>query len=178
MADLILRSMFAIYKSQPFPQFLIMNFKADKKAKDALENYALGRPTPNMVFMNLVNGTKEAILTKIATPLSKIYKGDYGHSLLVCFDTITADELTKYDMMANRLVPNGFAYKKLLVEDDKTYLKLKIKDNQYEACPWIGTEDEYEFEGNVAVTFTMGLYLNFENKTSGCYVKINSLIKA
>jgi hypothetical protein len=170
--------MFAIYKSQPFPQFLIMNFKADKKAKDALENYALGRPTPNMVFMNLVNGTKEAILTKIATPLSKIYKGDYGHSLLVCFDTITADELTKYDTMANRLVPNGFAYKKLLVEDDKTYLKLKIKDNQYEACPWIGTEDEYEFEGNVAVTFTMGLYLNFENKTSGCYVKINSLIKA
>jgi hypothetical protein len=155
-----------------------MNFKADKKAKDALENYALGRPTPNMVFMNLVNGTKEAILTKIATPLSKIYKGDYGHSLLVCFDTITADELTKYDTMANRLVPNGFAYKKLLVEDDKTYLKLKIKDNQYEACPWIGTEDEYEFEGNVAVTFTMGLYLNFENKTSGCYVKINSLIKA
>lgn len=169
--------MFAIYKSQPFPQFFIMNFKCDKKAKDALANNALGRPTPNMVFMNLVNGTKDAILTKIATPLAKIYKGDYGHSLLVCFDTLTADELNKYDAMANRMVPHGFSYKKLLVEDDKMYLKLKIKDNQYEACSWIGTEEDYEFEGNVEVTFTMGLYLNFENMTSGCYVKVSSLIK-
>ena len=169
--------MFAIYKSQPYPQFFIMNFKCDKKAKDALANYALGRPTPNMVFMNLVNGSKEATLTKIATPLAKIYKGDYGHSLLVCFDTLTADELNKYDAMANRMVPNGFSYKKLLVEDDKMYLKLKIKDNQYEACSWIGTEEDYEFEGNVEVTFTMGLYLNFENMTSGCYVKVSSLIK-
>lgn len=155
-----------------------MNFKADKKVKDAIANYDLGKPTAKMVFMNLVNGTKDAVLTKIATPLSKIYKGDYGHSLLVCFDTLTADELNKYDAMGNRLIPNGFTYKKLLVEDDKIYLKLKIKDNQYEACPWIGTEEEYEFEGNVVVTFTMGLYLNFENETGGCYLKINSLIKA
>jgi len=155
-----------------------MNFKIDKKAQDALDNYKLGRPTPNMVFINAKEGSRDAILTKIATPLSKIWKGEYGHSLLVCFDPLTADELNKIDAQANRMIPNGFTYKKLLVEDDKTYLKLKIKDNQYEACPWIGTEDEYEFEGNAAITFSMGLWLNFENKTSGIYVKLISLIRA
>lgn len=155
-----------------------MNFKIDKKAQDALDNYKLGRPTPNMVFINGKDGGRDAVITKIATPLSKIYKGDYGHSLLVCFDPLSADELNKHDAQANRMIPKGFTYKKLLVEDDKTYLKLKIKDNQYEACPWIGTEEEYEFEGNVAITFSMGLWLNFESKTSGMYVKLISLIKA
>ena len=155
-----------------------MNFKIDKKAQDALDNYKLGRPTPNMVFINGKDGSRDAILTKIATPLSKIWKSDYGHSLLVCFDPLTADELNKIDAQANRMIPNGFTYKKLLVEDDKTYLKLKIKDNHYEACDWISIQDEYEFEGNVAITFSMGIWLNFESKTSGVYVKLISLIKA
>lgn len=154
-----------------------MNFKIDKKAKDALENYTLGRPTPNMVFMNLQKGSANASFTKIASPLAKIYKSDYGHSLLVCFDPITADELNKYDTMANRIVPNGFTYKKLLTDDDKIYLKLKIKDGKYECCDWINTEDEVDFEGNVAVTFNMGLWLNFESKTSGVYIKPTLLTK-
>ena len=40
------------------------------------------------------------------------------------------------------------------------------------------SEEEYEFEGNVVVTFSMGIWLNFESKTSGVYVKLISLIKA
>ena len=155
-----------------------MNFKIDKKAKDALENYTLGRSTPNMVFINAFNGSKEAVLTKVVTPLAKIYKSDFGHSLLVCFDPIAADELNKYDVMANRMIPNGFTYKKLLNEDDKLFLKLKIKDNRYEACSWISPEDDVEIEGNLAVSFKMGLWLNFENKTSGVFVKVTLLSKA
>lgn len=154
-----------------------MNFKTDKKAKDAIANYDLGRPTPNMVYINLVNGSKDAVLTKVETPLSKIYKGEYGHSLLVCFDPLTANELNKYDAMANRLMPNGFTYKKLLNDDDKIYLKLKIKDGKYECCDWINPEEEVDIEGNVAVTFTMGLYLNFKNETSGVYIKPTLLNK-
>jgi hypothetical protein len=157
---------------------MTLTFKIDKKARQSFDNYAAGKPTTGMVFVNAYEDNKEAVITKIATPLAKIFKGDYGHSLLVAFDTLTADELNRYDALANRMIPNGFSYKKLLVEDDKIFLKLKIKDNKYEGCQWLSIDEDYDFEGNVAVTFKMGLWLNFESQTSGVFLKIISLIKA
>jgi len=156
---------------------MTISFKTDKKARDAFEAYAAGKPTPNMVFINAKEGSKDATFTKIATPLAKISKNDYGHSLLVCFDTLTADELNSYDTMANRIIPNGFTFKKLLVEDDKLFLKLKVTDGIYECCDWIKPEDTHDFEGNVSITFRMGLWLNFESKTSGVYIKPTLLNK-
>lgn len=150
-------------------------FKIDKKVRAALDDYANGRPV-SMTFVNSYEDGKQAVLTKVATPLSKIYKNDYGHSILVVFDTLTADELNKYDTMASRLIPNGFTYKKLLTEDDKLFLKLKIKDQKYEAAEWLSHEDDYDFEGaNLAVTFNLSVWINFESKTAGAFLKLISL---
>jgi len=153
-------------------------FKIDKKVRSALDDYANGRPVA-MTFVNSYQDGKQAILSKVATPLSKIYKNDYGHSILVAFDPITASELNKYDSMASRLIPNGFTFKKLLNDDEQMYLKLKIKDNKYEAMPWIGVEDDFDFTGvNLNAAFNMSVWINFENKTSGTFLKIVSLTKA
>jgi len=152
-------------------------FRIDKKVKNALDDYANGRPV-SMVFVNSYEDGKQAVLSKVATPLSKIYKNDYGHSLLVTFDPLTSDELNRYDTMAGRLIPNGFTFKKLLNDDMNMYLKLKIKDNKYEAASWIGVEDDVDFEGaNLAVTFNFSVWINFENKTAGTFLKIVSLTK-
>jgi hypothetical protein len=132
-----------------------------------------------MAFINSYEDGKQVVLSKIATPLSKIYKNNYGHSLLVVFDTITASELTKYDKMGQRYIPNGFSYKSLLNDDDKLYLKLKIKDDKYEALDWLTPEDEFDFEGvNLNIAFNLSVWINFESKTSGAFLKIVSLTKA
>lgn len=154
-----------------------ISFKTDNKAREAFEAYASGKPTPNMVFINAKDGSQEASFTKTATPLSKIYKNEFGHSMLVSFDTLTADELNTFDLMANRIIPNGFTFKKLLVEDDKMFLKLKVTDGMYECCDWIKPEETYNFEGNISITFKMGLWLNFESKTSGVFIKPTLLNK-
>ncbi|MGL5112704.1 MAG: hypothetical protein ACRC6O_08710 [Flavobacterium sp.] len=152
-------------------------FRIDKKVRAALDDYANGRPG-SMTFVNSYEDGKQAVLNKVATPLSKIYKNDYGHSILVIFDTITADELNKYDTMASRLIPNGFSYKKLLNEDDKLFLKLKIKDHKYEAAQWLNPEDDYDFEGsNLNLCFNLSVWINFESKTSGAFLKLISLTK-
>ena len=152
-------------------------FRIDKKVRSALDDYANGRPV-SMVFVNSYEDGKQALLNKVATPLSKIYKNDYGHSILVAFDPLTADELNKYDTMASRLIPNGFTFKKLINEDSKMYMKLKIKDDKYEALSWIGIDEDYDFEGsNLNAAFNMSVWINFENKTAGSFLKIVSLTK-
>jgi hypothetical protein len=155
-------------------------FKLDKKARDVFTDYANGKPTAGMTFINSYEDGKQSVLTKVMTPLTCILKNQYGYSILVVVDTITADELTKYDTMGQRLVPNGFTYKKLLNDDDKMYLKLKVKDDEFEALNFT-TPSEYEsvnLEGiNLNVTFHMGIWLNFEKQTAGSFLKIVSINK-
>jgi len=158
-------------------------FKLDKKARDVFTDYANGKPIAGMAFINSYEDGKQSVLTKVMTPLTSILKNQYGYSIFVVVDTITADELTKYDTMGQRLIPNGLTYKKLLNDDPnpKMYLKLKVKDDEFEALNFT-TPDEYEsvnLEGiNLNVTFHMGIWLNFEKQTAGSFLKIVSITKA
>jgi len=155
-----------------------LEFNLDKNARKVFDDYANGKPA-RMAFVNSYDNGKQALLEKVATPLASIFKNNFGHSILVAFDTQTADELNRYDAMANRLIPNGFTYKKLLFDDDKMYLKLKIKGDKYEAIDWASPDDEdINLEGtNLKMRFNFNIWLNFEAKTAGGFFKIISLTK-
>lgn len=152
-------------------------FKADKKAKKVFEDFAKGKPA-GMTFINSYQNNLPAELTKIMTPLSSIMKNEYGYSIKVVLDPTTADELNKYDALAQRQVPNGFTYKKLLYDDDKMYLKLKTKDDEFVAVNFAtptNFEDISLEEKNLVVTFNMGIWVNFEKQTAGTFLKITSI---
>lgn len=154
-------------------------FKIDKKARAAFDQYAAGKPT-SMLYINSFEDGKQSVLTKMVTPLTSILKNQFGFSMLVVVDPATADELNKYDAMAQRLIPNGFSYKKLLYEDDKMYIKLKVKDDAFDALLF-ATPANYEdldlMGQNLQATFQMGLWINFEKQTAGTFLKIVSIIK-
>jgi hypothetical protein len=155
-------------------------FKIAKKARDALTNYANGKPAP-MTYIDSYDGGKQSVITKVVTPLTSILKSEFGYSILVCVDTTSAEEINKYDMMGERYIPNGISYKKTLFDEDKMYLKLKVKDDAFEAFNLVTPEDyeEFSLEGmNLSVTFHMGIWINFEKKAAGSFLKIVSITKA
>lgn len=154
-------------------------FKIDKNAKKVFDDYAKGKPA-TIAFINSYEDGKQSVLTKVMTPLTSILKNEYGYSIKVVLDVVSADELNKYDSLGKRLVPNGFTYKKLLHDDDKMYLKLKVVDNSFTALAF-ATPDTYaeinlEAE-NLVVTFNMGVWVNFEKQTAGSFLKIVSITK-
>lgn len=154
-------------------------FKIDKKAKQAFDAYAQGKPA-SMTFINSYDDGKQAVLTKVMTPLSNIIQNDYGFSIKVVLDTLTADELNQYDSLGQRLVPNGFTYKKLLNDDDKLFLKLKTVDDRFAALSFAtpANYEEINLEAqNLNVTFNMGVWVNFEKQTAGSFLKIVSITK-
>ena len=154
-------------------------FKIDKKAKQVFDAYAQGKPA-SMTFINSYDDGKQAVLTKVMTPLSNIIQNDYGFSIKVVLDTLTADELNQYDSLGQRLVPNGFTYKKLLNDDDKLFLKLKTVDDRFTALSFAtpANYEEINLETqNLNVTFNMGVWVNFEKQTAGSFLKIVSITK-
>jgi hypothetical protein len=157
-----------------------MEFKSDKKAKQAFADYAKGKPAP-MAFINSYENGKQAVLTHTMTPLTSILKNDFGFSILVTLDPHSADEINKYDALARRQIPNGFTYKQLLNDDTKFYLKLKTKEDEFVALDF-ATPDEYQevnLEGvNLGVTYNLGVWVNFEKSTAGMFLKAINITKA
>jgi hypothetical protein len=154
-------------------------FKLDKKSKKVFDDYASGKPA-SMTFINSYEDGKQATLTKIMTPLTGILKNEYGYSIKVVLDTLTADELNQMDSLGQRLIPNSFIYKKLLHDDDKMYLKLKVLDNEFPAMTFAtpANYEEIDFESqNLVVTFNIGIWVNFEKQTAGAFLKIVSITK-
>ena len=154
-------------------------FKADKKTKQVFDNYSKGQPA-TMAFVNSYEDGKQAVLTHTMTPLTSILKNEFGYSILVVLDQITAGELNKYDELGQRQIPNGFSYKKLIYDDDKMYLKLKVMDDKFTAVSFATPEnyEEQNFEGtNLSVTYNMGVWVNFEKQSSGSFLKIVSITK-
>lgn len=152
-------------------------FKADKKSKKVFEDFAKGKPA-GMTFINSYQDGVPAELTKIMTPLTSILKNEYGYSIKVVLDSKTADELNKYDALAQRQVPNGFTYKKLLYDDDKMYLKLKTKDDAFVALDFATPTnfEEVTLEAkNLEVTFKIGIWVNFEKQTAGTFLQTSSI---
>lgn len=154
-------------------------FKLDKKAKQVFDDYAAGKPA-TMTFINSYEDGKQATLTKIMTPLTGILKNEYGYSIKVVLDTLTADELNQCDSLAQRLIPNGFSFKKLLHDDDKMYLKLKALGNEFTginfATPLNYEEVDLQSQ-NLVVTMNIGIWVNFEKQTAGSFLKIISITK-
>lgn len=155
-------------------------FKIDKRAKQVFDDYAAGKPAV-MAFINSYEDGKESILTKTMTPLTSILKNEYGYSIKVVLDTITANELNQYDTMGQRLIPNGFTYKKLLHDDDKMYLKLRESPfDEFKSLTFAkpSTYDQIDLESqNLSVTFNIGLWVSFEKQTAGSFLKIISITK-
>lgn len=154
-------------------------FKLDKKAKKVFDDYAAGRPA-TMTFINSYEDGKQATLTKIMTPLTGILKNEYGYSIKVVLDTLTADELNQLDSLGQRQIPNGFTFKKLLYDDDKMYLKLKVVDNEFTSLTFAtpSNYEEIDLESqNLVVTFNIGIWINFEKQTAGTFLKIVSITK-
>lgn len=154
-------------------------FKLDKKAKKVFDDYAAGLPA-TMTFINSYEDGKQATLTKIMTPLTSILKNEYGYSIKVVLDPLTADELNQIDSMGQRVIPNGFTFKKLLYDDDKMYLKLKVVDNEFTSFKFATplNYEEVSFESqNLVVTFNIGIWVNFEKQTAGSFLKIVSITK-
>ena len=154
-------------------------YKIDKKAAQAFSDYANGKQAP-MTFINSFDGPKQCILKKVMTPLSAIIKNDYGYSIYVCLDPNTAEELNNYDSLGQRLVPNGIEYKNLLINGEKLYLKLKVVDEHFPALPLVTTLDYESFNlanTNLEVTFNLGVWVNFEKRSAGTFLKVTSINK-
>lgn len=154
-------------------------YKIDKKAAQAFSDYANGKSAP-MTFINSFDDGKPCVLTKIMTPLSSIIKTEYGYSIFVTLDPITAEEIKKYDQLGQRIVPNGVAYKSLLIDDEKMYLKLKVSEDSFTSLTFAKPSDieNVDLQGaNLTVTFNLGVWVNFEKKAAGSFLKIESIVK-
>lgn len=154
-------------------------YKIDKKAAQSFSDYANGKSAP-MTFINSYDNGKPCVLTKVMTPLSSIIQTEYGYSIYVTLDPITAAEIKKYDQLGQRIVPNGIEYKSLLIEDEKMYLKLKVSDDSFTALTFAKPSDieNVDLKGcNLTVTFNLGVWVNFEKKAAGSFLKIESIVK-
>ena len=154
-------------------------YKIDKRAAQSFSDYANGKSAP-MTFINSYDDGKPCVLTKVMTPLSSIIQTEYGYSIYVTLDPITAAEIKKYDQLGQRIVPNGIEYKSLLIEDEKMYLKLKVSDDSFIALTFAKPSDieNVDLKGcNLTVTFNLGVWVNFEKKAAGSFLKIESIVK-
>jgi hypothetical protein len=154
-------------------------YKIDKKAAESFSNYANGKTAP-MTFINSFDNGKQCLLTKVMTPLSSIIKNEFGYSIYVLLDPVTAEELQKYDSLGQRIVPNGISFKSLLIDNEKLYLKLKVVDDKFTSLSFANPAefDQVDLQGqNLEVTFNLGVWVNFEKSCAGSFLKIVSITK-
>lgn len=155
-----------------------LEFKADSQAQSLMNDYAQGRTPKKVAF---VNSTKDRRIAKVHFEFESqgdIINGEYGHSILCKFvDPEDLEFFQEIERKAVNFLPKDIDFKSILREE-KIFIKLTTKDGKFTARTDPPIHPDQLDKSNIHqgslldVELQPNIWINFEQRTSGLYLKI------
>lgn len=147
-----------------------MEFK-DKKSEQVLDRYLQGEKVTGVCYFNGVKSRKPFKITLSLKALGGVKETGYSHSIFCKFeDSEARDIFVDFERKAHEMMPKDIGFISMLKEDT-LFIKLGMKDGQY-TCTFNPSASALCYGCKIDVEFQPNLWINFEKKTAGLFLKV------
>ena len=156
-----------------------IDFTQDAKANTKFDAYAKGETVTDLLFVQGKTQDKKVHKYKMELEvLGNLCVSDYGHSVLC--KLVSGEDVETFEKIeeaAAATIPEKIEFKPF-VKDEKFFMKLPHKNDNYRATldpsflPSQPEKSPFQNGSTMVVEFTVSIWCNFENSTSGLFLNV------